>query len=1526
MIFQNKFNLIFGLLLLLSLISVNAELYVNQPYVYDEILVNNISDGINILGDSKYCDYLKYEIINSTNTKIYCGNQTLASYFLEIYEYIVTGNETIENDTANCTSIEDNSQKKQCIRTNYKELRTKIKNNNNNNNKPDLLNKTNNKVKVKKDEEFLTNNINTQLYDIGNDQVKIYFNFSTEDTENEHIVCMNLSDTFTNENYQFNPTDPLYIGQINGDYCYGDIIGNFSIDPTFIGSDCTAIQSNITAGNDIELNDSITGYCPLNMTVSNRVFNGSGFTITNGGIRITGTNVTIINTVINGGYNKNGNISGIWVDNTTATIIFNNISVNQTSNGDQNNSRGITSLTLVGTTNNTITDNIISNFLNNGQVTCNIETFDGGIILAFSQNYIARNIIKNITGRTGGSLTGGCLATTQKVGSSVIGIMGGNHSIIENNSIYNLTGGTGGPSNDQDLRSGGYVYALLTGTFNITVRNNYINNILGGTGGFRNAPAVAGGTGGNANGILTITDINGSQVNISNNVISSIMGGQGNQSGSSTPGFAGESAGITSMMGQAAIFNNLIYNLTTGAGSTGSSTSPPGVARGIYLTTQAFNNTIFNNNISFLRPRGNSGTLNGCVLRGIDIFNGTAHNNIINDLDTLGLTSNNGCTAYAFRLSNPVIHYKNNISNINGTGAGMTFTGAFNGITLGDGIDEVKPETNDDRYFITNYIIKFYRSEAILDTTQISIQRNNSGALTPIVSGLATTFCGTAPSVNCTYNWSSPVNGSFIFINTTANRNASSNTSLEIGLQINDAQIDPYFQALDNQTLSGYCNAFEAQGSNITYNFIWYLNNTLFTNGSVSDNPQGVLTNINNISDTNTSVGQNWTFSCQASNGIFTTDYLNSSVTSIVSNISHLAIILEQGTNIANNSVISGALYNLSLNITAFDFNLSTMNINVSCELNGTIYYFTNSTTNISLTHTNTSIPIGQYPLQSCLMSVFVNDTLPNSNATSNITFYIGGAVNTTGINIYDNSSISNFSVVITTMNSYPGFNGTQNITGTQGYLANLSNGTYQLLFTSPQYFNQTANITIENSTQNQIFSSFQAVINMFVRNVLTQTNLTNASIQVHNNVTSRNTYANETTTVLQTFYLNASTYNLFIQRVGYQNKSTNFTLNYLDNITLPIDMSFFAIFNFFDERTLGVFNVSSADSIQFLVFCPNETVISVINQSNQSVPITCSYSKFKFILNYGVTSYYRTFILNPDELFNVNIYLINLLTTQSLFNTFIIDDLLDKYDNPRIFVKKNIGNKTVQITADFVDIEQKISAYLIESHEYIIEIQSDNQPTRVIGFYSADIAGNKNLRLYDINIDGSPSANAGFATTTWMNILNQSNSSIAVAVYNDSLNKTSDVTFNLYTNQYNGPLLYTATTSGSNIEFTFDVTNNLSSTIVGELLFTDINGNNKNTTHVYHKNLTIPLQILSSIGDTVEEGQLFLNWFFLLLIGALALYATRETANYATIGLVLLTVIFRIFGWFTIDIVYIVIAGLFGLINLFIREEKKTT
>jgi len=85
-------------------------------------------------------------------------------------------------------------------------------------------------------------------------------------------------------------------------------------------------------------------------------------------------------------------------------------------------------------------------------------------------------------------------------------------------------------------------------------------------------------------------------------------------------------------------------------------------------------------------------------------------------------------------------------------------------------------------------------------------------------------------------------------------------------------------------------------------------------------------------------------------------------------------------------------------------------------------------------------------------------------------------------------------------------------------------------------------------------------------------------------------------------------------------------------------------------------------------------------------------------------------------------------------------------------------------------------------------------------------------------------------------------------------------------------------------------------------------------------------LQILSSIGDTVEEGQLFLNWFFLLLIGALALYATRETANYATIGLVLLTVIFRIFGWFTIDIVYIVIAGLFGLINLFIREEKKTT
>ena len=87
--------------------------------------------------------------------------------------------------------------------------------------------------------------------------------------------------------------------------------------------------------------------------------------------------------------------------------------------------------------------------------------------------------------------------------------------------------------------------------------------------------------------------------------------------------------------------------------------------------------------------------------------------------------------------------------------------------------------------------------------------------------------------------------------------------------------------------------------------------------------------------------------------------------------------------------------------------------------------------------------------------------------------------------------------------------------------------------------------------------------------------------------------------------------------------------------------------FYLFDEATLGVFNISGTDSVKFLLFCPDETYTTVLNTTSPIIPIICNYTKFKFAIDYSTNAgetYYRTFILSPDEALEVDIYLIDMI------------------------------------------------------------------------------------------------------------------------------------------------------------------------------------------------------------------------------------------------------------------------------------------
>jgi len=530
--------------------------------------------------------------------------------------------------------------------------------------------------------------------------------------------------------------------------------------------------------------------------------------------------------------------------------------------------------------------------------------------------------------------------------------------------------------------------------------------------------------------------------------------------------------------------------------------------------------------------------------------------------------------------------------------------------------------------------------------------------------------------------------------------------------------------------------------------------------------------------------------------------------------------------------------------------------------------------------------------------------------------FYIGGAVNVSSFNRYDNTTFDNFSIYIETISSSLYVNETINVTGNQAYIGNLSNGTYSFTFFRDNYFNQTYIVDVISNYTNQTYNTFQSIVNILIKNIATGTYITDFSLTLTNNDTGQvDVFNSSSVTGIATRYINASNYTVFIETPGYDNSTNIFTTEYYDNLTIIYNMNFLANFILYDERTLGLFNVTGPDTINFLLFCPDSTYTTIINETSTSIPINCEYEKFKFVLDYGVTSYYRTFILEPDEAFNVSVYLIDGITTQYLYNSLILDDLLSTYDNPSIYVKKIIGNETVQITADFVDVENKIGAYLIESNEYIIELHSDNYPTRILGTYSADLAGPKTLRLYEIGITPEPSSYINSVSHS-VGLENRTTDTFAVAVYNDSLNQTNSVTWTIYENTYGGPVLHTLTTTEPNFIMEFNMTPHMNKTTVSILEINHQQGT-YDSGRILHEFSEIVLGILEYI------SQDFLNWFFTILIGVFAIMATIRTANAVSMAMVGLSALFVIFGWYKLSWGILALAIIFSLLALLKEGER---
>ena len=276
------------------------------------------------------------------------------------------------------------------------------------------------------------------------------------------------------------------------------------------------------------------------------------------------------------------------------------------------------------------------------------------------------------------------------------------------------------------------------------------------------------------------------------------------------------------------------------------------------------------------------------------------------------------------------------------------------------------------------------------------------------------------------------------------------------------------------------------------------------------------------------------------------------------------------------------------------------------------------------------------------------------------------------------------------------------------------------------------------------------------------------------------------------------------------------FNLTMTSGLHYNYSFNFSPIYNltFIDERTLEPFNMSNYDEFLITLFCTDDVIYQEelpINNSNQiNLTVPCEYNKIKFSLTYDDITYYRTLKFTGTDI-DYPVYLLDLYndTTQYVYISLTEYDLFGLYEDIAIRYYRIIGNETVQITGDFVDVGNRVPAYLLFAAEYIIYVESSNQPTVVMGTFAADTSNTDQiLRLFNINI-GSESTSFSKDVVSSTYIANTSNVKL-YSTYNDSAAETNYTTIAIYNGSSSGALIYTATSTGSETVYIYPAAGNL--------------------------------------------------------------------------------------------------------------------
>lgn len=513
-------------------------------------------------------------------------------------------------------------------------------------------------------------------------------------------------------------------------------------------------------------------------------------------------------------------------------------------------------------------------------------------------------------------------------------------------------------------------------------------------------------------------------------------------------------------------------------------------------------------------------------------------------------------------------------------------------------------------------------------------------------------------------------------------------------------------------------------------------------------------------------------------------------------------------------------------------------------------------------------------------------------NGTKDQFPYIGSETfELTASNSYNGSTISSFNATFINETS------TENIGTTNGSIFYYPNLIYNITINSTDYFPRT--YVDYNTSANLNAPLTQAYLNLILTNLANTTQYSDVTWTINNTDENISISKLESSSIAN-FNVTSGNYTILAEKDGYPNTVSNITLNPLDNKTIYLSIGFFAELNLIDEATMEAFNVSKTNSTKVTVVCADIGSFEYdLNESTQNISISCEYTKLRFTVTYDDTVYTRNLLSSETDVFSQDVYLIDLTTTQSLYNAFIVNDYVGEYTNPKLYILKNMEGSQVIIHSDDLDVENKMSVYLIENDEYILQLRSDNNPTEVLGFYGADISGTKEITVTTANTDLSDleTAGTGIYITTYAK--NVSNDLYAYGFYSDSTASTTQVTWSLfYFNDTNSllELIYNVTTSGAygNLSFTpYNI-----STYRNYTVFSGISYVKDGSAYIYYRQIND--KVINKRNDTLFGfyAVSVVQWGVVIFLSIIALSGTITTQNYVNyviIGAAGLAVLFNL-------------------------------